>query len=235
MQNSKPRDVDCIEVDPTSHWEDNLAEENQAISKFDSRCYKFWPQRVLDAVITRKSILFEFGWKENELKPENEALIGFILGPAKKLTAVTARAGLQPELNLKAMSIFMSNSIEDETLRKDADLGSRLPSLDYKLWRKGKVTNFKEARSMVLVPIITTEKTSYHFEESVILPFMQQMIKPGLWEKTNGAFSKVRKVTIHKGHFKDPACPVRHKHPASRRIYTSLGLTNEPRLTFWNV
>ena len=207
MPDSAPKDVDSSEDESDWKLDDRLA-ENEATSNFDGKDDKFWPQLVLDELITKDSVLREFEWKADSMEPEDERLIDFIVGRAKKLTALTVHVDFGEKL-LDAMKFYMSNGIDDKRLGEDADLGPKLRELNKGLWRPAKVRKFRENRPKVLVPIITTSETNHRFERGTILPFTLQMINPEV-KARSGAFSYVQKVTIHDGHFEDPACPVCH-------------------------
>ncbi|KAK3343409.1 kinase-like domain-containing protein [Lasiosphaeria hispida] len=77
-----------------------------------------------------------------------------------------------------------------------------LTQLDSKLWGRGRAVRICETQWKFIVPVLSTERVNYDFEEEAILPFTNMQTVDG------GAFSKVHQVRIQEGHFIDPSRPV---------------------------
>ncbi|KAK3380589.1 hypothetical protein B0T24DRAFT_571473 [Lasiosphaeria ovina] len=103
----------------------------------------------------------------------------------------------------------MANGFKDSDL--SAEVGpsqclskerlERLTKLDPKLWARGRVHRVRQMQWRIVVPVLSTEKDNYDFDGNAILPFTKEKSVDG------GAFSKVHKVQIQRGHFQDPSLP----------------------------
>lgn len=194
-------------------------------SSFEKTPHKFVPQKALDKIITRDSVLKAM--KITRPTKEDDELVEFVLNKAKAIFATAADSEFKSKSLKKVMELFQKNNFDDRKLpieKWSSDefydnpaKGIRHPfaSMDKltkngygKMWTLRKIYEFQEAQSKFLVPIFSTAESNYDLGELTV-PFVGKHTR-----HSEGAFGIVSKYEIHCDHIKDPSRPVRERHVA---------------------
>ncbi|KAF3051863.1 hypothetical protein E8E11_010396 [Didymella keratinophila] len=194
--------------------EESLADRltNKSVqSQFDKTPHRFVPERFVKNLITAKSVHEVLYGSCKELDEEDESLIQYVLGHARRLFAIVVLTEFQRMSSTrKAMFLFMKHCLTDEHLPFD-DLpsepagdaeddcamdvsGHQLGRMSKGLWSQAKIRKFWQEQWKLLAPILDTDKDNQDFGIQT-MPFIDSGD-----EASEGSFGFVRQYTIHPDH-----------------------------------
>jgi hypothetical protein len=151
-------------------------------SKFDKTPHKFAPEGIVDKLITEEAVRDYL----RITRPEEQALIDFILLRAKKAFATMVMVSYTPEKVMKAIKWLENHGRDDENF----------PIVRQSEWKKSWFQGeFQEEHWKFFVPTFSTTKYNHDLEEAHILPFISETTDGG-----EGSFGVVTRYTIHRKH-----------------------------------
>jgi len=168
-------------------------------SNFPSGSLQYWPEALIQKLVYDKSVRIALTKAGENYDQE---LADYILQHAKRLFAMVAATEADPKWRVDAMRFFKENGFADNKLSVEVGgaclIKESLVNLGRQLWSRGRAHRISETQWKVLVPVISTEKDNYDFNDKAILPFNKIRQVDG-----GGGFSAVSEVSIQEGHFTD--------------------------------
>jgi hypothetical protein len=181
-------------------------------SVFDQSSRQFLPQNALDELINPSSVVWEMlrglGPPSELLSTDDEGLVEFIIGRAKRLFAISVMVLPGPQsgstILRDAIRLFRRHYIDDSRLPFDNSGDSILAGLESeerkskKIWEPRAIRAFHDSQWSIVVPILTTDSRArseaFNLPANTVLPF----IKGGL--RHRGPFVSVFEYELHPSH-----------------------------------